>query len=250
MYVQQSMTACSHKYASFGRRASRIEFAGRFTLWLLIAVLLHGCASMSEAECLSADWTVVGEIDGQQGRALSVLDNYQRDCADYGVVPDVEAYVAGRDNGLAFYCTAANGYREGRSGQRLEADCPAALAAAFQHNFQLGRDVHNALDNLRLSADSVRSKRDELNELRTRRTAQERSLAEDELTDGETAAKRDDIASMSDRIDDLQDEIIVSAAALGISLVRYRDAVGAALAEGHYEPFEDELIREVQLFTR
>ena len=64
MNFQQSVTTCMRKYATFGRRASRIDFAKRFTLWLLVAVLLHGCASMSEAECLNADWTVVGEIDG------------------------------------------------------------------------------------------------------------------------------------------------------------------------------------------
>ena len=221
-----------------------------FILWLLVAVLLQGCASMSEAECLNADWTVVGEIDGQQGRGLSVLDDYRRDCADYGVVPDPQAYLAGRENGLMLYCTRDNGYREGRSGTRLEADCTAALVADFRHGYQLGQDVFNSLSNLRLSADSIRSNRAELDDLRTRRTAQERSLEEDELTDEEAAAKRDDIASMSDRIDDLRDEIVVSAAALGISLVRYRDAVGAARLEGFYEPFEDELLREVQLFVQ
>ena len=238
------------KYATFGRRASRIYFARTSLLWLLVAVLLQGCASMSREECLNANWTVVGEIDGQQGRGLDVLDDYRRDCAEYGVVPDVQAYVAGRENGLLLYCTPDNGYREGRIGRQLEADCPPALAADFRRNFELGRDVFNSLSNLRLSADSIRSQRVEIDDLRTRRTAQERSLAEDELTDEEAATKRDDIASMSDRIENLQDEIVVSAAALGISLVRYRNAVGAARLEGHFEPFEDELLREVQLFAR
>lgn len=219
-------------------------------LWLLVAVICQSCASMSQEECLNANWTVVGEIDGQQGRGLDVLDDYRRDCAEYGVVPDVQAYVAGRESGLMLYCTRDNGYREGREGARVEADCPAALAADFQQGFQLGQDVYNSLSNLRLSADSIRFQRAELDDLRTRRTAQERSLAEDELTDEEAAAKRDDIASMSDRIDDLRDEIVVSAAALAISLVRYRDAVGAARLEGFYEPFEDELLREVQLFAQ
>ncbi len=219
-------------------------------MWLLVAVLLHGCASMSEAECLNADWTVVGEIDGQQGRGLSVLDDYRRDCADYGVVPNTQEYLAGRESGLMLYCTRDNGYREGRSGMRLEADCPTALAGDFQHGYQLGQDVFNSLSNLRLSADSIRSNRAELDDLRTRRTAQERSLEEDEFTDEEAAAKHDDIASMSDRIDDLRDEIVVSDAALGIALVHYRDALGAARLEGFYEPFEDELLREVQLFMQ
>ena len=238
------------KYAIFGHRASRIGFAGKSILWLLVVALLAGCATLSEDECLNADWAVMGEIDGQQGRALSMLDNYRRDCAEYGVVPDTRAYLAARESGLILYCTRDNGYREGRSGTRLEADCPAALATGFQQGYQLGRDVFNSLDNLRLSADSIRSSRAELDDLRTGAAARERSLAEDDLTAEETAAKRDDIASMSDRIDALQDEIVVSAVALGVALVRYRDAVGAARLEGFFEPFEDELLREVQLFAQ
>ena len=220
------------------------------TLWLFVVVICQSCASMSQEECLNANWTVVGEIDGQQRRGLDVLDDYRRDCAEYGVVPDVRAYIAGRESGLMLYCTRDNGYREGREGARVETDCPSGLAADFQQGFQLGRDVYNSLSNLRLSADSIRAQRAELDDLRTRRTTAERSLAEDGLADGEAAAKRDDIASMSDRIDDLRDEIVVSAAALGISLVRYRDAVGAARLEGFYEPFEDELLREVRLFAQ
>ncbi len=222
----------------------------KITLWLLVTVLLHGCASMSESECLNADWTVVGEIDGQQGRPLSVLDNYRRDCADYGIVPNTQEYLAGRESGLMLYCTRDNGYREGRSGTRLEADCPAALAGDFQQGYELGRDVYNSLSNLRLSADSIREKRAEIDDLRTRRTNEERSLEQDTLTADETTAKRNEISTMSNRIDNLQDEIVVSAAALAIALVRYRDAVGAAQLEGFYEPFEDELLREVQLFVQ
>jgi len=250
MNIQQSVSVCMRKYATFGRRASRIDFARKSLLWLLAAVLLQGCASMSREECLNANWTVVGEIDGQQGRGLDLLDDYRRDCAEYGVVPDVQAYVAGRENGLLLYCTSENGYREGRIGRQLEADCPPALAADFRRNFELGRDVHNSLDNLRNNSYLVRSKRDELDELRNRRTAEERSLEQNPLTDEQVTAKRSEIASMSDRIDDLRDEIAVAAAALAVSLVRYRDAVGAARLEGHFEPFEDELLREVQLFMQ
>ncbi len=226
------------------------EFLGETIVLLLLAALLQSCASMSREECLNANWTVVGEIDGQQGRGLDVLDDYRRDCADYGVVPDVQAYVAGRENGLLLYCTADNGYREGRNGRVLEADCPPALAAAFRRNFELGSNVHNSLSNLRISADTIRFNREELDELRARRTAEERSLRQDTLTAGQAAAKRDEIASMSGRIDTLRDEITLAAATLAVSLVRYRDAVGAARREGHFEPFEDELMREVQLFMR
>ncbi|MCY4296336.1 MAG: DUF2799 domain-containing protein [Gammaproteobacteria bacterium] len=236
------------RYFAVGQKT--VEFLGKSAVLLLLVALLQSCASMSREECLNANWTVVGEIDGQRGRGLEVLDDYRRDCADYGVVPDVQAYVAGRDNGLLLYCTADNGYREGRNGRALEADCPPALAADFRRNFELGSNVHHSLSNLRISADTIRFNREELEELRARRTAEERSLERDTLTAEQAAAKRGEIASMSDRIDTLRDEITISAATLAVSLVRYRDAVGAARREGHFEPFEDELMREVQLFIR
>ena len=219
-------------------------------LWLIVATVLQGCASLSEEECINADWTVIGEIDGQQGKGLSVLDSYRRDCADYGVVPNTREYIAGREYGLTFYCTRDNGYREGRSGARAEADCPAALAADFQQGYQLGLDVHNSLTNLRFSADTIREKRAEIDDLRSRRTREERSIEQDTLTDDQITAKRNEIADMSERIDDLQDEVAVSAAALAVALIQYRNAVGAAQLEGYYEPFEDELLREVQLFVQ
>jgi len=236
------------RHLASSRKAA--EFPGKPVVALLLAAALQSCAAMSREECLNANWTVVGEIDGQQGRGLDVLDDYRRDCADYGVVPDVRAYVAGRDNGLLLYCTADNGYREGRDGRQLEADCPPALAADFRRNFELGSKVYQSLGNLRISADTIRFNRDELDELRARRTAAERSLRQDDLSAEQVSAKRDEIASMGSRIDNLRDEIAVAAATLAVSLVRYRDAVGAARREGHFEPFEDELMREVQLFIR
>jgi len=236
------------RYFAAGQKT--VEFLGKSAVLLLLAALLQSCASMSREECLNANWTVVGEIDGQQGRGLDVLDDYRRDCADYGIVPDVRAYVAGRDNGLLLYCTADNGYREGRNGRALEADCPPALAADFRRNFEIGSNVYHSLGNLRISADTIRFNRGEVDELRARRTAAEQSLERDALGAEQAAAKRSEIASLSSRIDTLRDEITVAAATLAVALVRYRDAVGAARREGHFEPFEDELMREVQLFIR
>lgn len=56
-----------------------------------------------------------------------------------------------------------------------------ALATDFQQAYQMGRNVHDTLGNLGTGADLVRSKRVELNELRSCGTVWERSLAEDEL---------------------------------------------------------------------
>ena len=53
---------------------------------------LQGCANMSAADRLTADWAVMGEVDGQRDRPLSELDRYRRRCAEHGVVLDTRAH--------------------------------------------------------------------------------------------------------------------------------------------------------------
>ncbi len=80
------------------------------------ATLLAGCASMSESECRVADWGRVGLADGSRGERESRLADYTEDCGKVGVVPDATAYRKGRDTGIASFCTATNGWREGTQG--------------------------------------------------------------------------------------------------------------------------------------
>lgn len=80
------------------------------------ATLLAGCASMSESECRVADWGRVGLADGSRGERESRLADYTEDCGKVGVVPDATAYRKGWDTGIASFCTAINGWREGMLG--------------------------------------------------------------------------------------------------------------------------------------
>ena len=58
--------------------------------------LLQGCASMSENECLNADWRLIGQDDGQSGKPRSILGAYRKDCAQYGGTPNQHEYEEGR----------------------------------------------------------------------------------------------------------------------------------------------------------
>ena len=146
---------------------------------------LQGCATMSEADCLTADWAVIGEVDGQRGRPLSELNRYRRQCAEHGVVPDTQAYTEARERGLALYCTPSNGYREGRSGARYELVCPVALEPAFSRSHQLGSAVFTSLDRLRNAGAAIQSARSRIENLRDERDELRESLREDDTTDEE-----------------------------------------------------------------
>ena len=211
---------------------------------------LQGCATMSEADCLTADWAVVGEVDGQQGRPLSELNRYRRQCAEYDVVPDTQAYIEARERGLTVYCTPSNGYREGRSGVRDELVCPAALAPDFQRFHRMGRAVFTSLDRLRNTGASIRSSQRAIENLRSDIEEREAALDSDDTTDERRRELRDEIDSIEGRIDLLEAEIAVSAGALAVAVRDYTRAVEAARSEGFDEPMESELINELGRLAR
>ena len=217
---------------------------------LVLFAALQGCATLSEADCLTADWVVMGEVDGQEGKPLSVLNDYRRQCADYGVVPDSQAYMEARERGLTRFCTQSNGYRQGRTGARDQRVCPATLEPEFRNGHQLGRAVYTSLTALRSSGDSIGFARTEIAELRSDIGDREESLRSDDLNDEERRNLRDEIDSMNGRIDQHEDQIAISTGTLALAIANYRGAVEAARREGYDEPMETELLRELQRLAR
>ncbi len=67
---------------------------------VVMLMLASGCATMSEEECLVADWHAIGYEDGAAGLQVAQLGKRREACAEYGVRPDTAAYRAGRDEGL------------------------------------------------------------------------------------------------------------------------------------------------------
>ena len=98
-----------------------------------ILFTLAGCASsMDSAECVTADWRAIGYEDGAQGRGTVSFAARRKACAEHGVTPDFQAYMAGRDKGLAQFCRPQNGYRLGTKGYRYSGVCPVELEPKFQ----------------------------------------------------------------------------------------------------------------------
>lgn len=115
---------------------------------LFLLLLMAGCATLSEEDCIAGDWRGIGQNDGARGRAADFIGNHTKACADLGVIPDVAAWQAGRTEGLKQYCTPANAYLVGRQGQRLSPVCPIADQAALSvpndrglRYYEIGRDI-------------------------------------------------------------------------------------------------------------
>jgi hypothetical protein len=141
-----------HRVSQDRRLNSRDRIFGVFApVFLLIALLvLSACASISEEECLSADWYSVGVEDGSKGYPMSRIGNYRKDCAEVGVAPDAGQYGQGRLVGLESFCTYKRGYADGKRGARNRAVCPAGhLEAEFTQGYNDGYYVYGVNQNIR-----------------------------------------------------------------------------------------------------
>ncbi len=109
----------------------------------LSTLLLGACAAkMSKDECRTVDWRTVGYEDGVAGQPGDRIGEHRRACAEYGVTPDLTAYLAGRTAGLREYCQPHNGYRAGANGYTYFDTCPADLAEAFEIAYDEGRALY------------------------------------------------------------------------------------------------------------
>ena len=105
----------------------------RRTLMVASLLLLGGCAStgMSEAECRMAEWRAVGFEDGARGLGAESIGVHRTACAEHGVAPRFDEYLAGHAQGLETYCHPQNGSELGARGHRYTGVCPEHLEGPF-----------------------------------------------------------------------------------------------------------------------
>jgi hypothetical protein len=184
---------------------------------LLIALstlLLGACAAkMSKDECRTVDWRTVGYEDGVAGQPGDRIGEHRRACAEYGVTPDLNAYLAGRTAGLREYCQPHNGYRVGANGYTYFDTCPADLAEAFEMAYDEGRALFVRERRVTDAEEQIEEKRREIRRLEDRvaesafdvidttSTAEERTQA---VLDTKQAAER--IGRLKSEIAELEQE--------------------------------------------
>ncbi|MCV6590004.1 MAG: DUF2799 domain-containing protein [Marinobacterium sp.] len=106
-------------------------------------VLLGGCASLSQNDCRSARWQMIGERDAGWGYEASRVDAHREACFRYGVQPDFAAYQDGYARGLQSYCTYKGGHQAGYKGLSYRHICPKSTEAEFLEGYRLGRQQYN-----------------------------------------------------------------------------------------------------------
>lgn len=188
-----------------------------------MALLISGCAGMSEEECLVADWHALGYEDGAAGRQVAQLGKRRQACAEYGVRPDTAAYRAGRDEGLELYCTEQRGFRIGRAGQNYNGVCPADLEGLFLQAHQAGRELYLAQRAVNEVAGALRSAEQEREHILDDITDLSAHLISDEATREERITLLADIARLKDRHSELGVEIEGMAHELSLREAEYQE---------------------------
>lgn len=134
----------------------------RAAIMTVAAVALSSCASIGKDECLAMDWRTVGYEDGATGQGVQSLAQRRKACAKHGVVPDLDAYRLGRDEGLKEYCRADNGFRVGASGRGYAGVCPEHLSPDFTAAYEEGRTLWRLESRLSDAINGIAARRAEI----------------------------------------------------------------------------------------
>jgi hypothetical protein len=196
-----------------------------FAMTFVLALASCGGGSgMQEAECLTADWRAVGYEDGAQGYGPQQLAVRRKACAEYGIAPNFEAYMAGRDEGLQYYCRPQNGYNVGNNGYRYGGQCPPQLEPAFMAAHGDGFGLYQR----RARMQSIGRR---LSESRQRSQELEYALADRTLGMASTGLTAADVAARAIEIKQMTEEKIALEQAIKQLEIDY------AAAQGEYESY-------------
>jgi len=149
------------------QRTSPTPTSAGLLVLLLGVFLLPGCATLSEEECLTADWRMIGYEDGVKGQSGAQIGQHREACADHGVTPDMDAYRQGREEGLRQYCQPENGYRMGARGASYGGICPSDTADVFRAAYLEGKHLFELSSSVRRTENKIRSKEQELQQVKT-----------------------------------------------------------------------------------
>lgn len=173
----------------------------------LSTLALAGCATMSEDECRTMDWRTAGYEDGATGQGIERLTSRRQSCAKHGVAPDLDAYRAGRDEGLLEFCRPANGFRVGTQGRGYSGACPEHLESAFDDAYQAGRDLWRLESRVRDTAQGIANRHAEVEQIDSALIAGSLVLVAGTSTAEERAEALLDTRTLADRRSRLLAEI-------------------------------------------
>ena len=166
----------------------------------MIAVLLGGCATLNEDQCMVADWYQIGFTDGANGETETYLQKHQKACAKHGVGTDLDDWLKGREAGLQRYCTAARGFEEGLKNRSYHGVCMGEAGFQFESAYHEGQEIYQQQQLVEELENQIEAITDELDDLDDEWQELKYQLVHGRLTNL-------DRATMVNRLDDIKDRI-------------------------------------------
>jgi hypothetical protein len=197
---------------------------------LIAAVLLlQGCAStMSEDECVYVDWRTVGYEDGARGEPAHRLGQHRKACAEHAVAPNLEAYQAGRREGLKEFCQPGNGFQVGSAGHAYAGSCPTELEEDFLAAYKAGHKLHDLESRLADINRQIAYRERAIDQTETELTAKETTVISDDASVQERAQAlfaAKDLVERKEQLEDERNALIKSRKRVENKLVKYRNSL-------------------------
>jgi hypothetical protein len=186
-------------------RTCKLHFT---TAMLAALILLQGCATLDRDECKLADWRLIGYQDGVAGKSAARVGEYREDCAKHAVVPDLDAYRAGREEGLQQYCIASNGYRLGNAGRGFAAVCPTALEDDFREAYNAGRKLYLARSAVNKTHSQLKQHKRTLTNLEDDRAQKLAALIADDLKADQRVMIVYELNELQQEMNSVEDELV------------------------------------------
>ncbi len=175
----------------------------------LVFLALAGCASgMSKKQCLYADWRAIGYEDGASGRDASAIGGRRMACADKArVTPDMQAYLAGREEGLDQFCRPASGFDHGARGHRYAGVCADRNEKAFVAAYEKGLMLYGLMQNVDAASRALANAHAEVDSLERRISGAEAALVSPTTPHAERVQLLVDLKGLHQRRDKVRDAI-------------------------------------------
>ena len=111
------------------------------------ALMLGACAStptLTAEQCASGDWFALGKADGAAGQSMTAINDEFYQCKPHGIEPDMDAYKAGRAEGLQTYCVPTSLLESSLKLQGDPFSCDP-MTPEMTTAFETGRDTRIAV---------------------------------------------------------------------------------------------------------
>jgi hypothetical protein len=144
-----------------------IDICKVLAVFLMLSV--GGCASLSQSECISADWYDLGVHNALEGQKRNYVAKHFKACSEYQITPDLVEYKLGWMEGVQKFCTAQSAWYYGLTRHQYQNTCSINEEKQFLPAYRLAK--------------KVLAKRSEINEHRSDLRRLNRYLYSDNLSD-------------------------------------------------------------------